>query len=114
MKKQCSLFHLYFVRDISVVSLPEYKNVFENEIVTYSHWGEVDAGKFYQFLPLEKQLSQIEKRVIGDYWHDLMEANAPLRAIVNGKIISVPENFYDFIVTSRHTETGCFISKKAV
>lgn len=84
---------------ISVVSLPEFKLISENKIVEYSHWGEVDAGKFYQFLPLEKQLSQIEKRIVSDYWHDLMEENAPLRAIINGKLISVPENFYDFIIT---------------
>lgn len=85
---------------ISIVSLPEFELISENKIVEYSHWGEVDAGKFYQFLPLGKQLSQIEKRIVSDYWRDLMEENAPLRAIINGKIISVPENFYDFIITN--------------
>lgn len=85
--------------NISVVSLPEYKQISENEIVEYSHWGEVEPGKFYQFLPLEKQLSQMEKRIASNYWHDLMVESAPLRAIINGKLISVPENFYDFIIT---------------
>ena len=84
--------------NISVVSLPKYKQISENEIVEYSHWGEVEPGKFYQFLPLEKQLTQIEKRVVSDYWHDLMVENAPLRAIVNGRLISVSEDFYDFII----------------
>ena len=28
-----------------------------------------------------------------------MEENAPLRAVINGKPISVPEDFYDFIIT---------------
>ena len=84
--------------NISVVSLPEYNPISENETVEYSHWGEVDAGKFYQFLSLEKQLTKIEKRIISDHWHDLMEENAPLRAILNGKLTSVPENFYDFII----------------
>lgn len=28
-----------------------------------------------------------------------MVENASLRAIINGKLISVPENFYDFIIT---------------
>jgi len=84
--------------NISVVSLPKYKPISENEIVEYSHWGEVEPGKFYQFLPLEKQLTQIEKRVVSDYWHDLMVENAPLRAIVNGRLISVSEDFYDFII----------------
>lgn len=85
--------------NISVVSIPKYNPISENEIVEYSHWGEVDAGKFYQFLPLEKQLTQIEKRTVSEHWHDLMVENAPLRAILNGKLTSVPESFYDFIIT---------------
>jgi hypothetical protein len=84
--------------NISVVSLPRYNPISENEIVEYSHWGEVDAGKFYQFLPNAKQLTQIEKKIVSDHWHDLMVENAPLRSILNGKLISVPENFYDFII----------------
>ena len=84
--------------NISVVSLPEYNPISENETEEYSHWGEVAAGKFYQFLSLEKQLTEIEKRIVSGRWHDLMEENAPLRAIINGKLTSVPENFYDFII----------------
>ena len=86
--------------NISVVSLPEYRQVSDNETVHYSQWGEISSGKFYQFLPLEKELSQIEKQIIIGRWHDLKEENAPLRAIINGKLISVPDDFYDFIIRS--------------
>ena len=48
--------------NISIVSLPEYKKISDNEIVTYSHWGEVDAGRFYQFLHLEKQIGRASCR----------------------------------------------------
>ena len=85
--------------NISVISLPEYYPISENEIVEYSHWGEVEAGKFYRFLPFEKQLTKMEKIAASDYWRDLIAENAPLRAIINGKLTSVPENFYDFIIT---------------
>lgn len=27
-----------------------------------------------------------------------MQENAPLRAVINGRLTSVPENFYDFII----------------
>jgi len=84
--------------NISVVSLPGYYPISGDKIVEYSHWGEVEAGKFYQFLPLEKQLTQIEKRIVSNHWHDLILENSPLRAIVNGKLTSVPEHFYDFII----------------
>lgn len=99
----CGFYYVcYILRNIdcniSVVSLPKYKQVSENEIAHYSHWGEIHPGKFYKFLPLEKQLSQIEKRISSNYWHDLKKENAPLRAIVNGKLISVPDSFYDFII----------------
>jgi hypothetical protein len=86
--------------NIRVVSLPEYNPISENEIAEYSHWGEVDSGKFYQFLSLEKQLTQVEKGIVSDHWHVLMAENAPLRANINGKLTSVPENFYDFIITN--------------
>ena len=49
--------------NISVVSLPKYNLIFENEIVEYSHWGEVEAGEFDQFLPLEKQLTWYALRI---------------------------------------------------
>lgn len=97
--------------NISVVSLPEYNPISENEIVEYSHWGEVDAGKFYQFLPLEKQLTQIEKRIVSDHWHDLMVENASLRAILNGKLTSVPKSFYDFIITKNLPDNDFIMSR---
>jgi len=84
---------------LSVVSLPEYKQVSENEIVSYSDWGQIEPGKFYQFLPLERQLSQSEKIMFSTRWFGLVRENAPLRAVVNGKLISVPEDYYDHIIT---------------
>lgn len=84
---------------INVVSLPEYRQGPENEIVIYRDWGQIQSGKLYQFLTLEKQLSQSEKRMFSNCWCDLVRENAPLRAIVNGKLISVPEDYYDYIIT---------------
>jgi hypothetical protein len=97
--------------NISVVSLPKYKPISENELIEYSHWGEVQAGKFYQFLPLEKQLTQIEKRAFSGHWRDLMIENAPLRAIINGKLTSVPENFYDFIITKNLPDSDFIMAR---
>jgi hypothetical protein len=85
---------------ISVVSLPKYSQISEKEIIEYNSWDEVEPGKLYQFLSFEKQLTQIDKTIASDYWRNLMVEQAPLRANVNGKLISVPENFYDFIITN--------------
>jgi len=97
--------------NISVVPLPKYNLISENEIIEYSHWGEVEAGKFYQFLPLEKQLTQIEKRVVSDHWNELTAENAPLRAVLNGKLTSVPENFYDFIITKNLPDNNFIMAR---
>ena len=86
--------------NISVVSLPKYSQISEKEIIEYNSWDEVEPGKLYQFLSFEKQLTQIDKTIASDYWRNLMVEQAPLRANVNGKLISVPENFYDFIITN--------------
>ena len=84
--------------EISVVSLPEYKIISEDKIATYRSWGEIRPGQLYTFLPLEKPLSQNEKSLFANYWRELVTENAPLRAVVNGKLISVPETFYDHMI----------------
>ena len=31
-------------------------------------------------------------------WSDLVEENSSLRAVINSKVFSVPEDFYDFLI----------------
>ena len=31
-------------------------------------------------------------------WSGLIEENSPLRAVISGKVFSVPEDFYDFLI----------------
>lgn len=78
---------------ISVVSLPEYVVIPNNRMLSYSSWGEISPGEFHNFLSYEKELSKIEKIVQANLWKELKLENSPLRAVVNGKLISVPENF---------------------
>lgn len=89
--------------EIHVVKLPEHV-VLENNITSYQNWNEVAAEEFAGFLPYEKKLSQEEVRLYASLWSDLMEDNSPLRAVVNGKVLSVPEDFYDFLIFRRLTD----------
>jgi hypothetical protein len=82
----------------SVVSLPKYRKIDENTIESYSNWGEISPGQFYSFLPLERELPNIEKHMESNLWQNLKAENAPLRAVVNGNLISVQEDFYDHII----------------
>ncbi|SNS26009.1 protein of unknown function [Anaerovirgula multivorans] len=83
---------------ISIVSIPEYCEVSDNTIQSFTDWAELEPGQFYRFLSLEREISNIEKRLQSSLWNDLKAENAPLRALVNGKLISVPEDFYDHII----------------
>lgn len=83
---------------VSVVSLPGYLETFNNTVVSYSNWGEISSEEFYNFLSYKRELSNIEKRIQVNLWEDLKVENTPLRAIVNSKLISVPEDFYDHLI----------------
>lgn len=82
---------------VSVVRLP-HVTIKGNTAVSYSSWGEVEPNKFGYFLNKERSLSAVEITVYSHYWNGLKRENAPLRALVNGSVISVPANFYDFLI----------------
>lgn len=101
-----SLCGFYFVCDLlkekecklSVIKLPQHLQLPNNEIQYNTSWGEISAGKFYQYLPLEKALPFCEIHSFASNWEELKEDKSTLRAVVNGKAIGVPEDFYDHIL----------------
>ena len=97
---QCGLYSLCqllkgYENEVSVVKLPEYV-ARDKDIVSYQSWSDVSAEEFAGFLPYEKSLSKEEVRMYATLWNRLVEDNSFLRAVINGKVISVPEDFYDF------------------
>lgn len=98
----CAMLRKY-ENEIRTVKLPEY-SVQTNSIVTYKNWGEVAAEEFAAFLPDERILSKEELRMYAIWWSKLVEDNSPLRAMVNGRLVGVQEDFYDFAIWKRLTE----------
>lgn len=86
-----------YENEVSAVKLPEY-TVRGKTIVSHHSWNEVAAEEFAGFLPYEKALSGEEIRMYAMLWNDLVEENSSLRAVVSGKVLSVPEDFYDFLI----------------
>lgn len=104
---RCGFYHLCsflkkYENEIRVVKLPEYV-VREKSISLYQNWGEVAAEEFAGFLSYEKNLSKEEVGLYSISWSELVEDNSPLRAVVNGRVMGVPENFYDFEILGRLT-----------
>lgn len=74
-------------------------------ICRYQGWGEVCAHEFHTFLPLQQEVIPAFVTAAILKWQELQAQNAPLRATVNGSLMSVPENFYDFLLEQELVNT---------
>lgn len=97
----CQILEKY-ENEIRVVKLPEYV-VREESITVYRSWGDVAAEEFAGFLSCEKSLSRKEVHMYAAWWQELAEDNSPLRAVINGRVVGVSEDFYDFQIWRRLT-----------
>ena len=98
----CGFYHLCSIlskyeNPLRIVKLPEHV-VHGNVIISCKNWGEVAAEEFAGFLHCERELRKEEVRMYQAMWNELREDNSPLRARLNGKMVGVPEDFYDFLI----------------
>lgn len=91
-----------YTNKINVVKLPEH-TVKENITTSYQNWGDVSEEEFSCFLKYEKQLLKEERRMYVTRWLELVHENMPLRVIINGQLMGVTEDFYDFLIWKRLT-----------
>lgn len=80
---------------LSVVRIPKEIQK-DNSIVCYRNIGEIAAEELGALTVYEEPISKLQRKVYANIWADQMRENAPLRAIINGILIGVPEDFYDF------------------
>lgn len=104
----CGFYHLcsilsQYANPVFAVKLPPHRFC-DRLVISYTNWGEVAAEEFAGFLQYETQLSREELRHYHFLWNELQEENSPLRAVLNGRAASVPENFYDFLIWREITE----------
>lgn len=83
--------------EMYVVKLPRTITRGETAVVR-ANWGEVHPREFAKLLPLQRRLKPAEIVLNAVNWDGLQSQNAPLRAVVNGSVMSVPANFYDFLI----------------
>lgn len=80
--------------DVRAVGLPTCE-AFDDHVTTYTGWGEVHPGHLADFLHQERVLSPTEHWFFSGQWKLLARENAPLRAVVNGRLMGVGADFYD-------------------
>lgn len=82
---------------LSVVRVPEQIEE-ENSIISYRSTGAISPEAFGIFTKYGGTISKFQQRVWASIWRDLIRENAPLRAVINGTLIGVPRDFYDFVL----------------
>lgn len=81
--------------DITLVRLPEFQKRPDGVIVQYTAWGEVEPYQFGRMALSGETLPVNAMRMMATCWKQLQQDNAPLRAVLNGRVISAPESLYD-------------------
>lgn len=81
--------------DITLVKLPEFQERPDGVIVQYVAWGEVEPYQFGRMALLGEHLSVNAIRLMANRWKQLQQDNAPLRAVLNGRVVSAPASLYD-------------------
>ncbi len=97
---------------LSVVRIPEQMEK-DGCVVNYSGIGDVDAEMLGELAEYEKPIIETLRGVYADIWNSLVSENAPLRAVINGRLMGVPEDFYDFALRANIPE-GEFIVARLI
>lgn len=105
----CGLLHAASILEktgaaVSVVPLPRWREEGKT-VVSYQGWGEVEPELFGHFLSREEPVPPLILGVMASRWRELQQENAPLRAVVNGRVRSVGEDFYDGLIR-KHIPEG--------
>ena len=91
---------------VHVVFLPLWRETGDGKtLVSYLGWGEVEPELFGHFLSHEIPVPPVALGAMAHQWEALRRENAPLRAVVNGQVRSVGEDFYDEMIR-RHIPEG--------
>lgn len=103
----CGLYHvcsllMHYSNRIFLVELPEY-SIDKNVVSSHQNWGEIAADEFSVFLGYQREINQMEVKRYAQIWTELVADNSPLRSLVNNHVISVNEDFYDFLIWKRLT-----------
>ena len=101
--------------EIFAVSLPDYFELPDNCTMTCSNWGEVEPELWKPLLEQKIILPAGQRVYAAMRWQELAQENAPLRAVINGSLVSVPADFYDhFIQRELKKQDGDFMEARLI
>ena len=80
---------------VQLVGLPPLEQRPDGTLIRYSGWGEVEPGRFGAYLSFQREAGPTLRSALAREWEQLRRENGPLRAVVNGRLCTVPADFYD-------------------
>ena len=85
--------------DVLLVGLPAYmEDAEEGCMRSFRDWGEVSIERWGHFAERQHAISPRLCAALADEWRAVEVENAPLRALVGGRLRSLPEDVYDFSI----------------
>ena len=81
---------------VYLVDLPRYEERDDGTLVRYISWGEMGPERFGSYVSRQREASPVLRSALAQEWETLRQENGPLRAVVNGRLRTVPADFYDF------------------
>ncbi len=83
---------------IYVVKLPDWEEGKSGTVIQRVGWGEVSAEEWGKFVSLQREISKTFIIASAARWRVLQEENTPLRGVLNGRLVSLPEHIYDSFI----------------
>lgn len=84
--------------EVTIVNLPVIITRDDGSFISYNGWGEVEPYNLGKYASFGKKAPANLVKIMSNRWKSLSDENLPLRASVNGRLLSVPENFYDHFI----------------
>ncbi len=94
---------------VSMVKLPEWEADDNGNIVRRNSWSEVAPEEWHRYLAVKRPALPVFCQSCASHWQRLQKEDAPLRAMLNGQLVSMPETLYDgFIIREIAAENETF------
>lgn len=106
-----SLFKQWNIREeqIALVELPAWKEGADGHCNRRISWAEVEPQEWRQYLAFQKAAPSGFMEGCADHWEALQAEDRPLRAVLNGQLVSVSDKLYDeFIHREIEAAEECF------
>lgn len=82
-------------REVILVALPEWEEQSDGTVIRRTSWGEVEPHQWGRLARCGERLPPARMLAMADHWRQLQQENAPLRAVLNGRLASASEDLYD-------------------